>query len=153
MSAEKKSNYLFRAMQEIDLDAVMLIEPTIYSHPWTRGNFLDSLHAGHHAWVMIQGDEVIGYAVLMIVLDEAQLLNLSIAASFQKQGLGRALLNHVMTQAVSLEADYMFLEVRASNVAAIALYQRVGFKQVSVRRGYYPADPGREDAIIMRLVF
>lgn len=148
-----KPHYLIRTMQEIDLDAVMLIEPTIYSHPWTRGNFLDSLHAGHHAWVMTQGDEVIGYAVLMIVLDEAQLLNLSIAASFQKQGLGSTLLNHVMTQAVSLEADYMFLEVRASNVAAIALYQHVGFKQVSVRRGYYPADSGREDAIIMRLVF
>ncbi|MGJ8618970.1 MAG: ribosomal protein S18-alanine N-acetyltransferase [Methylophilaceae bacterium] len=153
MNVEMKPHYLIRTMQEIDLDAVMLIEPTIYSHPWTRGNFLDSLHAGYHAWVMTQGDEVIGYAVLMIVLDEAQLLNLSIATSFQKQGLGSALLNHVMTQAVSLEADYMFLEVRASNVAAIALYQRVGFKQVSVRRGYYPADPGREDAIIMRSVF
>lgn len=143
----------YRLMLESDLDAVMDIEPTIYSHPWTRGNFVDSLQAGHHAWVMMREEEVIGYAVMMIVLDEAQLLNLSVAQPYQKQGLGSALLNHVMTQTKALDVRYMFLEVRASNVSAITLYQKVGFAEVSVRKGYYPLAQGREDAIIMRLMF
>lgn len=142
-----------RPMLESDLDAVMDIEPTIYSHPWTRGNFVDSLQARHHAWVVMREEEVIGYAVMMIVLDEAQLLNLSVAQPYQKQGLGSALLNHVMTQAKALDVRYMFLEVRASNVSAITLYQKVGFAEVSVRKGYYPLAQGREDAIIMRLMF
>lgn len=141
----------YRTMQELDLDRVIKIESTIYSHPWTHGNFLDSLRAGHHAWVMMQNEEIIGYAVLMVVLDEAQLLNLSVATPFQNQGLGRALLTHVMSQAVTLNAQYMFLEVRHSNVSAIALYQKLGFVEVSVRRGYYPLGIGREDAIIMRI--
>ena len=143
----------YRPMLEADLNTVMDIEPTIYSHPWTRGNFIDSLQAGHHAWVMMQEEEMIGYAVMMIVLDEAQLLNLSIAKRYQKNGLGSALLNHVMTQAKLLDVRYMFLEVRASNVSAITLYQKMGFTEVSVRKGYYPLAQGREDAIIMRLMF
>lgn len=151
MSGAVKQYY--QPMQELDLDAVMEIEPTIYSHPWTRGNFIDSLQAGHHAWVMMREEEVIGYAVMMIVLDEAQLLNLSVAQPYQKQGLGNALLSHVMKQADVLGARYMFLEVRASNTPAIGLYQRAGFTEVSVRKGYYPLAQGREDAIIMRLMF
>jgi [ribosomal protein S18]-alanine N-acetyltransferase len=145
-------NPYYRAMQETDLDTVLKIEPTIYSHPWTHGNFLDSIRAGHHAWVMTHNQEIIGYAVLMVVLDEAHLLNLSVATPFQNQGLGRALLTHLMSQAVTLNTQYMFLEVRASNTSAIALYKKVGFEEVSVRRGYYPLGVSREDAIIMRVV-
>ncbi|MFV1921693.1 MAG: ribosomal protein S18-alanine N-acetyltransferase [Methylotenera sp.] len=143
----------YRPMLESDLDAVVDIELTIYSHPWTRGNFVDSLQAGYHAWVMMREEEVIGYAVMMIVLDEVQLLNLSVAQPYQKQGLGSALLKQVLTQAKALDARYVFLEVRASNVSAIALYQKMGFGKVSVRKGYYPLAQGREDAIIMRLTF
>ncbi len=141
----------FRSMQENDLDAVMAIEQTIYTHPWTRGNFQGSLRAGHHAWVMMQNNAIIGYAVAMVVLDEAQLLNLSVATSFQRQGYGSALLRHVNKEAAAMGADYVFLEVRASNVPAIALYQKVGFIEVSVRKGYYPLGQNREDAVIMRL--
>ncbi len=141
----------FRSMQENDLDAVLALEQTIYTHPWTRGNFQDSLRAGHHAWVMMQNDSIIGYAVTIVVLDEAQLLNLSVAASFHRQGYGSALLRHVNKEAAAMGADYVFLEVRASNVPAIALYQKVGFIEVSVRKGYYPLGQNREDAVIMRL--
>ena len=134
-----------------DLDTVMAIEPQIYSHPWTRGNFSDSLNAGHSAWVLVQDNKIIGYALLMIVLDEAHLLNLSIAKTYQKQGLGRYLLEHMLEISKKYQAVNMFLEVRASNVSALALYENMGFNEMAVRRNYYPATNGREDAILMGL--
>ncbi|QVL46138.1 MAG: ribosomal protein S18-alanine N-acetyltransferase [Methylophilaceae bacterium] len=152
MSAVLKPNYAFRLMQEVDLDAVMHIEPTIYSHPWTRGNFNDSLKSRHDAWVLTQQDEVVGYALMMIVLDEAHLLNISVAKPHQQQGLGRMLLTHMIDRARALDTLNMFLEVRASNIAAITLYEDVGFVEMSIRRGYYPAKKGREDAVLMGLV-
>lgn len=138
-------------MRETDLDAVMRIEPKIYSHPWTRGNFADSLCAGYSCWVCEQAGEVIGYSVLMMVLDEAHLLNLSIARALQGLGLGRALLAHMLEVARRHRALTMFLEVRPSNSAALHLYESVGFNEFSVRKGYYPAHQGREDAILMGL--
>jgi [ribosomal protein S18]-alanine N-acetyltransferase len=151
MSAVLKADYLLRPMQEGDLDAILQIEPVIYSHPWTRGNFNDSLKSGHQAWVMTQYDEIIGYAVMMMVLDEAHLLNISIAKTHQKQGLGRDLLAYMLSNAKEFGALNIFLEVRASNTSAIGLYESVGFVEMSVRRGYYPAIKGREDAILMGL--
>jgi [ribosomal protein S18]-alanine N-acetyltransferase len=151
MNALLKLDYLLRPMQETDLAVVMQIEPTIYSHPWTRGNFNDSLKSGHKAWVMTLRDEVVAYAVMMIVLDEAHLLNISVATPYQKQGLGRMLLVHLLDQARNLKTLNMFLEVRASNVSAIALYESMGFVEMGIRRGYYPASKGREDAILMGL--
>ena len=156
MSAQLKPNLSLRPMQIDDLDAIMQIEPTIYSHPWTRGNFSDSLNSGYSAWVLERDGEMIGYALLMLVMDEAHLLNLSIAKAQQKRGLGRYLLEHMLKIAKTHKAANMFLEVRPSNVAAIALYENMGFCEISVRRGYYPADPktsenGREDAVLMGL--
>ncbi len=156
MSAQLKTQYQLRPMQMDDLDAIMQIEPTIYAHPWTRGNFSDSLNSGYSAWVLEQDSGMIGYALLMMILDEAHLLNLSIAKHQQKQGLGRYLLEHMLKIAKNHQAINLFLEVRPSNVAAIALYENMGFSEMAVRRGYYPADPkivktGREDAILMGL--
>lgn len=151
MSAVLKHNYQLRPMQGEDLDAILLIEPAIYSHPWTRGNFSDSLQSGYSAWVMILYGEIIGYTLMMLALDEAQLLNISVAESHQKQGLGRVLLNHMLAIAKQDKVTNMFLEVRASNTSAIALYANMGFDEVSVRRGYYPVETGREDAVVMRL--
>jgi len=138
-------------MNAEDIDAIMAIEPEIYPHPWTRGNFTDSLNAGYSCWVVEHGGEVAGYAVLMMALDEAHLLNLSIAKTFQGQGLGRRLLEHLMDVARSHGGLTMFLEVRPSNVAARTLYENIGFNEISVRRGYYPAKNGREDAVLMGL--
>jgi [ribosomal protein S18]-alanine N-acetyltransferase len=156
MSAQLKPNLQLRPMHMNDLDAIMQIEPTIYSHPWTRGNFSDSLNSGYSAWVLEENKEMIGYALMMMVLDEAHLLNLSIIKHRQKQGLGRYLLEHMITIAKRHKAANMFLEVRPSNISAIALYENMGFCEISVRRGYYPADPkisetGREDAVLMGL--
>ena len=151
MSAMVKPGYQFRAMQATDLDAVMQIEPTLYSHPWTRGNFNDSLKSQHEAWVLMRQDTMIGYALMMIVLDETELLNISIALPYQRQGLGRMLLMQMTAHARALGVTNMFLEVRASNTAAIALYACAGFAEVNVRRDYYPAEKGREDAVIMKV--
>ncbi len=141
----------FRPMQLTDLDAIMQIEPTIYSHPWTRGNFSDSLNSGYSAWLLIQEKNIVGYALMMLVLDEAHLLNLSIAKNYQKQGFGRILLNKMCDIAKQHNAANMFLEVRASNIVAIKLYENVGFNEMSIRRNYYPAHGGREDAVLMGL--
>lgn len=143
--------YHFRPMTEADLDAIMEIEPHIYSHPWSRGNFSDSLVSGYSAWVLLDGVHIIGYALMMMVLDEAHLLNLSVAKAYQKQGLGRLLLEHMIGIAKKHDAANMFLEVRPSNISAIALYENIGFNEMAVRRGYYPAHNGREDAVLMGL--
>ncbi len=156
MSAQLKHHLSLRPMQLEDLDAIMQIEPTIYSHPWTRGNFSDSLNSGYSAWVLEDKGEMVGYALMMMVMDETHLLNLSIAKAYQKQGLGRYLLEHMLTISKTHKAAHMFLEVRPSNISAIALYENMGFCEMAVRRGYYPADPkisktGREDAVLMGL--
>jgi len=151
MSAQLETIVSFRPMQLTDIDAVMQIEPTIYSHPWTRGNFSDSIHSGYSAWMMMQGQHIVGYALMMLVLDEAHLLNLSIDKPFQKQGFGKMLIEKMCKIAKQYKAANMFLEVRASNIAAIALYENVGFNEMSIRRNYYPAHGGREDAVLMGL--
>ncbi len=139
-------------MQPADLDAVMTIEPTIYPYPWSRGNFSDSLAAGHSCWLLEHNQSIIGYAVLMLVLDEAHLLNISVAAGHQGHGLGRALLTHMGDVARKHGAVQMFLEVRPSNTAAVRLYESFGFNEMAIRRGYYPARGGREDAILMGMM-
>ena len=136
-------------MQMGDINAIMAIEPEIYPYPWTRGNFSDSLNAGYSCWIYEQDNIIIGYAVVMLVLDEAHLLNISIAKAHQGRGLGRSLLQHLMQIARSHGAAHLFLEVRPSNQAAIRLYESIGFNEMAVRRGYYPAADRREDAILM----
>jgi ribosomal-protein-alanine N-acetyltransferase len=149
MNALLNSRLQFRPMQMADLDAIMAIEPTIYPYPWSRGNFSDSLDAGYSGWVYEEDGRIIGYAVLMLVLDEAHLLNISIARSHQGRGLGRALLEYMMQIARGHGAANIFLEVRPSNQAAIHLYESTGFNEMAIRRGYYPAANGREDAVLM----
>lgn len=151
MSAQLSSAYQFRPMTEDDLDEIMRIEPHIYSHPWSRGNFVDSLRSGYSSWVLLTEQQIIGYALMMLVLDEAHLLNLSVAKSYQKRGLGRLLLEHMIAVAKRHGAANMFLEVRPSNISAIALYENIGFNEMAIRRGYYPAQQGREDAVLMGL--
>lgn len=134
-----------------DLDAVMRIEPTIYSHPWTRGNFKDSLDSGYSAWVMESDGALLGYALIMLVLDEAHLLNISVAKAYQGQGLGRLLLAQMLDVSRHYHAANLFLEVRTSNRKAIQLYETMGFCEMGIRRNYYPTHGGREDAVLMGL--
>ncbi len=151
MSAVLSAAPVFRPMRAADLDAVLAIERSIYTHPWTPGNFRDALQAGYSCWVIECGGHVAGYGVLMIGVREAHLLNLSVAADWQGRGLGRSLLHHFITIARGCEAQRIFLEVRPSNEAARSLYADTGFHELCVRHGYYPAGAGREDAILMGL--
>jgi [ribosomal protein S18]-alanine N-acetyltransferase len=130
----------------------MQIEPHLYSHPWTRGNFSDSLQAGYSCWVMECAGELVGYGVLMIGVREAHLLNISIAGEWQAKGYGRTFLEHFIAMARHYEAEHLLLEVRPSNLPARRLYASMGFQEITVRRGYYPAASGREDAILMGLL-
>jgi ribosomal-protein-alanine N-acetyltransferase len=140
-----------RALEETDLDRVMQIEDKVYTHPWTRGNFIDSLKAGYSCRVMEIDGEVIGYGVLMIAAHEAHLLNLSVARDWQRRGYGRSLLSYFIDLSRRSDAMQLFLEVRLSNAVGRNLYSSTGFFPVAVRPGYYPSEHGREDAIMMGL--
>ncbi|WP_018410575.1 ribosomal protein S18-alanine N-acetyltransferase [Methyloversatilis thermotolerans] len=139
----------FTPMREQDLDTVAAIERTLFDFPWSRTNFADSIAAGYLCRVMWHGHDMAGYAVMMCVLDEAHLLNISVASGFQRRGLGWRLLRHLGREACQHGAERLFLEVRPSNDAARALYARAGFGTIGRRPRYYPAHEGREDAIIM----
>jgi len=151
MSAVLKDAPQLSPMRESDLDEVMAIERAIYGHPWTRGNFIDSINAGYECRCLRLAGELIGYFVLMVAAQEAHLLNLSIAAPRQRRGHGSDLLREAADLARRLGARNVFLEVRPSNRGAQALYTRFGFRKIGTRRGYYPAHAGRKDAIVLTL--
>jgi ribosomal-protein-alanine N-acetyltransferase len=139
----------FIPMSAADLDAVTTLERQIYAHPWTRGNFADSLAAGYSAWLMHVRGALVGYALMTLVVDEAQLLNISVMPQQQHLGLGSALLQHLLVVAGDYGATRIYLEVRRSNQAALAFYRRHDFVAVGERQAYYPADQGREDALVL----
>jgi ribosomal-protein-alanine N-acetyltransferase len=151
MSAVLKSFPVVGLMREQDLGEVMAIEEAIYSHPWTRGNFADSLVAGYECRTLRLDGELLGYFIVMVAAGEAHLLNLSVAPVWQRKGYGSGLLREAAAIARSRGARSMFLEVRPSNAGAQALYTRFGFRRIAVRRGYYPAQFGREDALVLTL--
>jgi [ribosomal protein S18]-alanine N-acetyltransferase len=151
MSAVLKDVPELELMRETDLPEVLAIENAIYTHPWTQGNFADSLHAGYDCRIWRIDGELVGYFVLMAAAGEAHLLNLSVAAAQQRKGHGGALLREAASLARLRGAKNMFLEVRPSNRGAQALYTRFGFRKIAVRRGYYPAHSGREDALVLSL--
>lgn len=151
MSAQLDMMPHYRRMTGADLDSVVAIENAIYPYPWSRGNFSDSIAAGYQCWCVECAGELAGYAVVMIAAAEAHLLNLSVAAPWQRRGIGREALDFVAKLARNYGAGKILLEVRPSNRAALALYAAAGFAQLAARRGYYPAGEAREDAVVMQL--
>ena len=139
-----------RAMTQDDVDAVLAIEQAVQRFPWTRGNFADALNSGYLCRVdETEEGGIRGYAILMPVVDEAELLSIGVAQAEQRKGLGRAILAEMLNMARAKNMQRVFLEVRSSNVAAIALYRSAGFSQVGLRRGYYQNADGSEDALVM----
>lgn len=152
MSALPKPHAQRRPMTVRDVDAVATVEATAYGFPWSRGNFVDSLAAGYLAEVLDGGDEgLLGYFVAMPGVDELHLLNITIAPVWQGRGLGSELLDAVRQHAADRGLAQLWLEVREGNHRARSLYRRRGFAEVGLRRGYYPAAGGREDAVVMSL--
>lgn len=141
----------FIPMTDEDLPWVVENERELHAFPWSEGNFTDSLRAGYNCWVMHNGPEPVAYAVMLTVVDEAHLLNISVARTVQRRGIGGKLLEYLSSEALRVGATQFFLEVRPSNTAALALYERHGFVAIGRRKGYYPGHDGRrEDAIVMR---
>uniref|UniRef100_A0A451BL24 [Ribosomal protein bS18]-alanine N-acetyltransferase n=1 Tax=Candidatus Kentrum sp. SD TaxID=2126332 RepID=A0A451BL24_9GAMM len=138
-------------MTEDDLDLVIEIEQASYAYPWTIGIFRDCLRSGYCCQVLEQGNCVLGYGIISIGAEEAQLLNLCIRREYRRQGFGHRLLRQLIDIAKKHNADSMFLEVRASNHAALRLYGRMGFNEVGIRKGYYPGKNGLRDAVILGL--
>lgn len=144
------------AMTEADLPAVLAVERQAYGWPWSQGNFADSLRSGYYAVVLRGGPHLVGYVVAMAGVDEAHLLNITVAPAFQRQGHASLLLQALRLWARGIGAHCLWLEVRASNHAALAVYQHHGFCRVGQRRAYYPQGGGpngrqREDAVVMSL--
>jgi ribosomal-protein-alanine N-acetyltransferase len=139
-------------MLQQDIADVLAIEKSATAFPWTQKNFEDSLKAGHHAWVFFNNtSEIIAYAFVQKVTDETHLLNICVKPSAQGQGFGREVLNYVIDFAKSVSSVLIVLEVRRSNQRAQKLYLQAGFNEMSIRKDYYPAAIGREDAILMGL--
>lgn len=150
MSVSPKS-LNFRKIQVEDLPEIMAIERQCYEFPWSEEIFKSCFNAGNLAMFAELDGKAIGYGVLSTVLDEASLLNICIVPSEQGKGYAKILLQFLCEQVRTLGADTLFLEVRASNQAALHLYENMGFNQIGTRRNYYPAKKGREDAWIFAL--
>lgn len=136
-----------------DIDAVHAIEQSAYPFPWTRGNFMDSLASGYRCRILRDdGMSILGYFLVMMAVDEAHLLNITVMPALQGRGLGRMLLDHAADISRQEGMHALLLEVRPSNPRAIRMYERYGFSRIGMRRGYYPAEGNvREDAIVMRI--
>ena len=140
-----------REMQHADVGQVWSIEKQANRFPWSRGNFEDCLRTGYRTFLYSLDSELIGYSVVQSILDEIHLLNICVCPAHQGKGLGRQILSHVIDTALQQNVTIILLEVRASNVRAPRLYFSTGFNEMSVRKGYYPAEQGREDALLMGL--
>jgi ribosomal-protein-alanine N-acetyltransferase len=140
-----------RPLREEDLDEVARIEAACYEFPWTLGIFRDCLRAGYGCWVLAHAAEVVGYGVLSVAAGEAHVLNVCVAPEEQGKGHGRRLMKRLIDLARWHRAERIFLEVRPSNRAAMALYDDLGFNEIGRRPNYYPARQGREDAIVMAM--
>ena len=140
-----------RVMRDADVPEVVVIERSSYQFPWSEGIFRDCLRVGYTCRVATLGRQVAGYGVMSVGAGEAHILNLCVAETFRCRGLGRRLLALLVERAASAGMKEAFLEVRPSNTAAIRLYLAHGFEQVGMRRGYYQAVGGREDAAVLRL--
>jgi ribosomal-protein-alanine N-acetyltransferase len=140
-----------RVMRDADVAEVIDIERASYQFPWTEGIFHDCLRVSYLCRVAVQGQRLVGYAVMSMGAGEAHILNLCVREDARRAGVGRQLIRYLLDQAEGAGMLEAFLEVRPSNAIAMRLYQSLGFEQVGSRRGYYQAVGGREDAAVLRL--
>ena len=151
MNAVLYPDALLRPMTMADVPAIAELDAQCYPYPWTAGNFADSVSAGYYCCVYQLEREIIGYAVVLLAAGEAHLLNITIAPDWQGLGWGRLLMQKIVSRVRQDDVAAIWLEVRPSNAIAHRLYRGLGFVDVAVRKQYYPAPGGREDALIMCL--
>lgn len=143
-----ESELRFRRMRLDDVTRVMKVEREVYEFPWTERIFSDCIRVGYHCWLALQQQDVVGHAVISVTAGESHMLNLSIALQHQRKGFGRQFIEFLVQEARTKEAQTMLLEVRPSNIAAINCYNSAGFNEIGSRKDYYPAQNGREDALL-----
>lgn len=136
-----------------DLSAVMHIEEASYDFPWTEGIFRDCIRNHYHCHVYEDGNEIVAYAVMQLGVDECHLLNICVAQQHRNRGIGRQMVEYMLDLGRRLNMRTAFLEVRSTNDGAFRLYHSLGFNEVGVRKDYYPAHNGREDAIVLACDF
>ena len=146
-TAEPPSNV--RVMVHDDLKQISDIERRSYDFPWSHGVFRDCLLAGYHCIVIERVDTVVGYAILSVAAGEAHILNLCVDSAHRHLRYGERLLDEILLRARGAEVNEIFLEVRPSNIAALALYKKKGFHEITQRPAYYQAKDGREDAAVL----
>ncbi|MDD5035445.1 MAG: ribosomal protein S18-alanine N-acetyltransferase [Methylococcaceae bacterium] len=139
----------FRPMRKSDLKDVSAIEETAYEFPWEPITFKDCLNVGYCCWVGIKAGHVVGYGIVTVGAGESHVLNVCISPQAQGNGYGRLMMEKLMAVAKSHHAEMMILEVRPSNLRAVELYRSLGFNEIGLRKGYYPAKKGREDALVL----
>jgi len=151
-SVERKDLMRIRGMRQEDLPEILEIEGKNYNFPWSEGIFKDCLKSGNYSCLICEElDVIVGFAIVSIMAGEAHIMNICVDPAIQKQGVGSKLLEHMIKLATP-KAESIFLEVRPSNKAAISLYQKRGFNEIGIRKGYYPAENGyREDAVMLAL--
>lgn len=146
----QKESLRLLPMHPAHLPEVLAIEQRAYPFPWTEGIFKDCLRTGYSSWVLTNTlGEVRAYALMTMAVGEAHVLNLCVDPAMQRQGIGRYLLTHLVGLARAANCTIVLLEVRKSNKGALALYEEMGFQRLGLRKGYYPAHGGREDAIVL----
>jgi ribosomal-protein-alanine N-acetyltransferase len=139
----------YRRMLNADIDTVMQIETSVYTHPWTERIFKDCIRVGYECWLAMLDETIIGHAVISVAAGESHILNISVAKKFQGHGIGKQFIEFLVNIASNKQASMVLLEVRPSNIAAINCYLATGFNEIGCRKNYYPADDnGREDALL-----
>ena len=151
LQAAADAHVVIRRMVEADVPKVAESERLGYAFPWSEGIFRDCIRAGYHCRVIELDEQFAAYAVLSTGAGEAHVLNVCVRPEYRFRGLGRRMMEHLFDVARACGAHDLFLEVRPSNRSAQQLYERYGFARIGIRRGYYPARDGREDALVMRI--
>lgn len=146
-----RSTLTFRPMQTNDLEQVNAVEQQSATHPWRKAHFADSLESGYICELAVIDHHVAGHCVMMMVSGEASILILTVAKNYQRQGIGRQLLQHMIEKAVQAGCETILLEVRRSNRKAFSLYLNEGFSEIGIRKNYYPMGNSHEDAIVMAM--
>ncbi|MGR9108290.1 MAG: ribosomal protein S18-alanine N-acetyltransferase [Gammaproteobacteria bacterium] len=143
--------FSYRPMRSSDIKAILAIEDQVYNFPWTARTFSDCMKIGYLCWICERIDELVAYGILSIGAGEAHVMNICVSPKYQNRGLGRRMMNQLIEVALENRSKTMLLEVRPSNLPAIHLYLGMGFIEIGVRKNYYPATNGREDALMFSM--
>jgi len=147
-------NIEIRPLVFVDLPQVLLVEQASHPFPWTEGILHDCLKVGYPSWVLVENGTIVGYAMMSLAVDECHILNLCVKPAARRRGYARRLMETLLANGKQKGAQVAFLEVRASNRAALTLYRQLGFNEMGIRKDYYPAANGkREDAIMLGYQF